>query len=147
MSRKLLYSHRNSPGIRDIDGWFLSHHFRKKECIPMEDELKLSPDQLPEGALPLWYEAPKGYPKREVLEKITESEEISGLSVTVIYDQDRDEGAEKFCQEKGWKYREWQDMMGCEDECIIALDCLMTESISRPHNLLVLVTTSEPKTW
>ena len=57
--------------------------------------------------------------------------------------EDRDEGAAEFCQEKGWNYRYWLDMVGCEDECIIAMDCMDTESISRPQNLLVVVTTPD----
>ena len=111
----------------------------------MDDEEKLPADQLPPGTTPLWYDAPKGYPQRAILEKISESEEISGLSVTVIYYklEDRDEGAAEFCQEKGWNYTDWEDMQGCEDECIIVMDCLMPESISRPHNLLVVVTTPD----
>ena len=111
----------------------------------MDDEVTLPADQLPPGTTPLWYDAPKGYPKRAILEKISESEEISGLSVTVIYTypKDRDEGAAEFCQEKGWNYRDLEDMQGCEDECIIVMHCLTAESISRPHNLLVLVTTPD----
>ena len=113
----------------------------------MDDEEKLPADQLPPGTTPLWYDAPKGYPQRAILEKISESEEISGLSVTVIYykRKQRNEGAAEFCQEKGWNYRDWEDMQGCEDECVIVMDCLETESISRPHNLLVVVTTAGQK--
>ena len=111
----------------------------------MDDEEKLPADQLPPGTTPLWYDAPKGYPQRAILEKISESEEISGLSVTVIYwkTKNRDEGSAEFCREMGWKYKEWQDMQGCEDECIIAMNSLQPETISRPHNLLVLVTTPD----
>ena len=61
--------------------------------------------------------------RRSYHQKISESEEIAGLSVTVIYDQhkDRVEGAADFCQEKGWNYKDWEDMQGCEDECIIVM--------------------------
>jgi len=139
---KLLHGHRNSYLIRQILNWFLSH-YAKEKTIPTEDEEKLPSDQLPPGTTPLWYDAPKGYPKRAILEKI--SEEIPVLSVTVIYleRKDRDEGAAEFCQEKGWNYRDWEDMQGCEDECIISMDCLHSETISRPHNLLVVVTTPD----
>ena len=159
LDRKLLHGHRNSYPIRSVSSsslyfahciihyrqiinWFNSHYW-KENTIPTDDEEKLPADQLPPGTTPLWYDAPKGYPKRAILEKISESEEISGLSVTVIYytDKDRDEGAAEFCQEKGWNYRDWEDMQGCEDECIIVMDCLQPETISRPHNLLVVVTT------
>ena len=123
----------------------MESHSWKDYCIPMDDEVRLPPDQLPPGTTPLWYDAPVGHSKRAILEKISESEEISGLSVTVIYyeSEDRDEGAAEFCQEKGWNYRDWQDMQGCEDDCIIVMDCLITEAISRPHNLLVVVTTPD----
>ena len=124
-----------------MDGYLLSHYYTKTACIPMEDEKKLPADQLPQGPTPLWYEASKGYSKRAILENV--SQEIPDLSVTVVYQRERDSEAEKFCQEKEWSYRYWEDMVGCEDQCIIALDCLLTESISRPHNLLVLVTTPE----
>lgn len=159
LDRKLLVGHRNSYPIRSVSSSSLyfvhciihyrqiinwrNSHYRKKTTISTDDEVKLPADQLPPGTTPLWYDAPKGYPKRAILEKISESEEISGLSVTVIYDlrKDRDEGAAEFCQEKGWNYRDWEDMQGSEDDCIIAMDCLISETISRPHNLLVVVTT------
>ena len=80
--------------------------------------------------------------QREILEKISELEEIAGLSVTVIYRYDEDFSAEQFCDKIQWKYRHWADMRGCEDEAVIVLDCLNTESISRPHKLLVMVTTA-----
>merc|ERR1711953_123983 len=94
LDRKLLTSHRNSYPIRQIIN-YLTSHYGKDETIPMDDEEKLPADQLPPGTTPLWYDAPKGYPQRAILEKISESEEISGLSVTVIYYklEDRDEGA------------------------------------------------------
>ena len=161
LDRKLLVAHRNSYPIRSVSSWslYLAHciihyrqilnlinsHYAKETTIPTDDEVKLPADQLPPGTTPLWYDAPKGYPKRAILEKISESEEISGLSVTVIYRQpeDRDEGAAEFCQEKGWNYRDWVDMVGCEDDCIIDMNCLYSETISRPHNLLVVVTTPD----
>ena len=82
----------------------------------MDDEVKLPADQLPPGTTPLWYDAPKGYPKRAILEKISETEDISGLSVTVIYDKpkNRDWGAAEFCQEKGWNYRDMQTCRGAK---------------------------------
>ena len=59
--------------------------------------------------------------------------------------EDRDEGVVEFCQEKGWNYRDMDDMQGCEDKCVIVMNCLTSEAISRPHNLLVLVTTPDDK--
>ena len=118
-------------------------HFVKKENITLNDEEKLPADQLPPGTTPpLWVDVPEGNSQRDVLEKISQLPEMRGLSTTVIYDEDddKDEGAEEFCQEKKWNYRWLVEMAGSEDQCVIILDCLAPEAISRPHNLLVVVT-------
>ena len=103
----------------------------------------LNEDQLPSGLVPLWFDIKKKgeMSQREILEKISELEEIAGLSVTVLYDVG-DEDSKQFCEEIKWKYRYWGDMTGCEDEAVIVLDYLEPESISRPHKLLVMVTTA-----
>ena len=109
----------------------------------MDDEKKLPADQLPSSTIPpQWIDVPEGYSQRDILERISQLPEMTNLSTTVIYDDDKDEGAEEFCQEKEWNYRGVDDMAGSEDECVIVLDCLEPESISRPHNLLVVVTTA-----
>ena len=109
----------------------------------MNDDQKLEADQLPSGFVPLWFDIKKKgeMSQREILEKISELEEIAGLSVTVLYRYE-DSSAEQFCDEIKWKYRDYDDMRGCEDEAVIVLDCLYLESISRPHKLLVVVTTA-----
>ena len=113
----------------------------------MDDEQKLPADQLPHGTTPpLWVDVPEGNSQRDVLEKISQLPEIRGLSTTVTYffskdkDDGKDEGAEEFCQEKEWNYRKVIEMAGSEDQCVIVIDCLEPETISRPHNLLVVVT-------
>ena len=113
----------------------------------MDDEQKLPADQLPPGTTPpLWVDVPRGISQRYILEKISQLPEMTELSTTVIYDDDdKDEGAEEFCQEKEWNYRNLDDMAGSEDECVIVLDDLRPEAISRPHNLLVVVTTAGHK--
>ena len=107
----------------------------------MNDDQKLEADQLPSGFVPLWFDIKKKgeMSQREILEKISELEEIAGLSVTVLY-VDEDSSAKQFCDEIKWKYRDYFDMTGCEDEAVIVLDFLSPESISRPHKLLVMVT-------
>ena len=107
----------------------------------MNDDQKLEADQLPSGFVPLWFDIKKKgeMSQREILEKISELEEIAGLSVTVLY-RYGDSSAKQFCDEIKWKYRYCEDMTGCEDEAVIVLDYLTTESISRPHKLLVMVT-------
>ena len=113
----------------------------------MNDDQKLEADQLPSGFVPLWFDIKKKgeMSQREILEKISELEEIAGLSVTVLCDKDdnEDSSAKQFCGEKKWKYRYFGAMRGCEDEAVIVLDCLYPESISRPHKLLVVVTTAD----
>ena len=67
---------------------------------------------------------------------------MAGLSVNVIYGPgEKDEEAAEFCQLKDWHYRVVAEMTGSENQCVIVINCLGTETISRPHNLLVLVTT------
>ena len=109
----------------------------------MNDDQKLEADQLPSGFVPLWFDIKKKgeMSQREILEKISELEEIAGLSVTVLYRYE-DSSAEQFCDEIKWKYRDYDDMRGCEDEAVIVLDFLESEPISRPHKLLVVVTTA-----
>ena len=109
----------------------------------MNDDQKLEADQLPSGFVPLWFDIKKKgeMSQREILEKISELEEIAGLSVTVLF-WNEDSSAKQFCDDMKWKYRDYYDMRGCEDEAVIVLDCLDTESISRPHKLLVMVTTA-----
>ena len=111
----------------------------------MNDDQKLEADQLPSGFVPLWFDIKKKgeMSQREILEKISELEEIAGLSVTVLYLYNNDSSAKQFCDEVQWKYRYWYDMTGCEDEAVIVLDRLQPESISRPHKLLVMVTTAD----
>ena len=111
----------------------------------MNDDQKLEADQLPSGFVPLWFDIKKKgeMSQREILEKISELEEIAGLSVTVLYSGKKDSSAKQFCYDMKWRYRDWVDMRGCEDEAVIVLDILTPESISRPHKLLVMVTTAD----
>ena len=110
----------------------------------MDDEKKLAADQLPPGTTPpLWVDVPGGYSQRDILEKISQLPEIRGLSTSVIHlSGDKDEGGEEFCQEQEWSYRETDEMAGHEDEAVISMNLLSPESISRPHNLLVVVTSA-----
>ena len=110
----------------------------------MNDDQKLEADQLPSGFVPLWFDIKKKgeMSQREILEKISELEEIAGLSVTVLY-YDEDSSTKQFCDQIQWKYRDWNDMRGCEDEAVIVLVWLYLESISRPRKLLVVVMTAD----
>ena len=115
----------------------------------MDDEEKLAADQLPPGTTPpLWIDVPGGYSQRDILEKISQLPEMRGLSTTVIYGLDyeeRDEGANEFCRGKGWNYGNLALISGSEDQCVIVLNALEPETVSRPHRLLVVVTTAGHK--
>ena len=82
----------------------MSHNLRER-YIPMEDDQRLEADQLPPGRLPLWLDVPNCHvTRRDVLEKISMLEEISGLSVTVVGDEG-DSCPQQFWKERNWKLR------------------------------------------
>ena len=118
-------------------------HFVKKEHIPIDDELMIPDDQLPPGTTPpLWVDVPEGYgSQRFILEKLSQLPEMKGLYTTVI-SKYREDKAEVFCRENKWIYTNLASIAGSEDQCVIVVDDLQPETISRPHNLLVVVTTS-----
>ena len=120
----------------------------KKRTIKMEDDVPLEAEELPGGFTPLWLDVPQDTTHLEILTRLSQLTEIANKSVTVLYDVryvERDRAAEEYCEEMNWSYRDWGQMYGCEDEVIIAIDALTPETISRPHNLLVLVTTAGHK--
>ena len=68
----------------------------------MNDDQKLEADQLPSGFVPLWFDVKKEgeMSQRVILKKISELEEIAGLSVTVLYNPgNEDSSAKQFCDE------------------------------------------------
>ena len=110
----------------------------------MEDDVPLEAEELPGGFTPLWLDVPQDTTHLQILTRLSQLTEIANKSVTVLYypgERDR-AGAEEYCEQHNWNYRDYSQMFGCEDEVIIAIDTLYPESISRPHNLLVLVTTA-----
>ena len=115
----------------------------KNEGIKMEDDVPLEAEELPGGFTPLWLDVPQDTTHLEILTRLSQLTEIANKSVTVLYwTGERDRAAADYCQEMNWSFRDWAQMTGCEDEVIIAIDALVPEAISRPHNLLVLVTTA-----
>ena len=111
-----------------------------KKYISLDDDVPVEGDELPQGSTPIWIDVSRHTNQLEILvelERLTLSR-----SVTVLYwNGKKESGAEVFCKEKKWNYRDSGEMYGCEDEVIIAIDCLQPETITRPHNLLVMVTT------
>ena len=113
----------------------------------MEDDVPLEAEELPGGFTPLWLDVPHGTTHLEILTRLSQLEEIGNKSVTVLCNDDveRDRAAADYCEEMNWSYRDYLQMVGCEDEVIITIDALGPETISRPHNLLVVVTTAGHK--
>ena len=124
---------------RQFFTWFVSHYFKKK-YISLEDDVPVEEDELPQGSTPIWIDVPRGTTHLEILQKLEKM--TTDRSVTVLYNWgEEDTEAAEYCQQKNWDYRFYGQMFGCEDEVIIAIDCLFPETITRPHNLLVMVTT------
>ena len=159
LSTKLVHGHRNCYQIRSVGilPFYISYklHYRrlstymmshlpllKKSHIKMEDDVPLEAEELPGGFTPLWLDVPQDTTHLEILTRLSQLTEIANKSVTVLYDDRYGErAAGEYCEEMNWSYRDWGQMYGCEDEVIIAIDTLTPETISRPHNLLVVVTT------
>ena len=140
ISYKLHYRRLNTYMMSHIPLW-------KKWTIKMEDDVPLEAEELPGGFSPLWLYVPKDTTHLEILTRLSQLTEIGNKSVTVMYyrPSDRDRAAEEYCEQHNLKYIETDQMVGCEDEVIIAIDALWPETISRPHNLLVVVTTAGHK--
>ena len=106
----------------------------------MEDDVPVEEDELPQGSTPIWIDVPRETTHLEILQNLKLL--TSSRSVTVLYREvEEDTEAAKYCKQNNWDYRSWVQMFGCEDEVIIAIDCLFPETITRPHNLLLMVTT------
>ena len=107
----------------------------------MEDDVPVEGDELPQGSTPIWIDVPPHTTHLEILKEVEQLTSSRSVTVLYLFDDERDTGAADYCHEKNRHYRECFDMVGCEDEVIIAIDCLIPETITRPHNLLVMVTT------
>ena len=125
---------------RQFSTWHVSN-FLRKSYISLEDDVSVEGDELPQGSTPIWIDVPRDTTQLEILkemEKLT-----SSRSVTVLYDDKagtQDTQASDYCLNKNWNYTSYAKMFGCEDDVIIAIDCMYIETITRPHNLLVMVT-------
>ena len=106
----------------------------------MEDDFPVEGDKLPSGSIPLWIDVPQSTSQLDILKATVLL--TSSRSVTVLHwPGQEDDLAAKFCKEKKWEYIDYYQIFGCEDEVVIAINCVAPEAITRPHNLLVIVTT------
>ena len=136
ISYKLHYRRLSTYIMSHVPQW-------KKYYIKMEDDVPLKAEELPGGFTPLWLDVPQATTHLEILTRLSQLTEIGNKSVTVLYwSGERDGAAEQECERLNWNYRDHIQMFGCEDEVVITIDVLCAETISRPHNLLVVVTTA-----
>ena len=116
----------------------------------MVDDQELPDDQLPSGLTPIWIQLPQdfdvriGSSIRKMLEKVQEIPEIEEYQDNVIIlgtEFGNEEGkAAELCTEKGWQYRNADNITGCEAKCVVLLACpLFSEFITRGINMLVIL--------
>ena len=102
------------------------------------DDQELAEDQLPAGHTPVWIEPPGGATQVQMLERV---ETMAGQyqDVMVLYRRS-DERVAAWCEERGWKYHHANSIYGCEAQCVVLLDCLLTaERITRARNMLIIL--------
>ena len=109
----------------------------------MAEDIELAADQLPAGHTPVLIEPPRGVTQVEMLERV---EIMAGQyqDVMVLHwgSDERDERAAVWCEERGWKYHDADNIFGCEAQCVILLQCaLSAEWITRARNMLIIVNT------
>ena len=118
--------------------------------LSMVSDQELPDDKLPSGHTPIWIQLPsdfdvrKGSSIRKMLEKVQEIPEIEEYQDNVIIlgtEFGNEEGkAAELCTEKGWQYRNADNITGCEAKCVVLLACpLFSEFITRGINMLVIL--------
>ena len=105
----------------------------------MAADQELADDQLPAGHTPVWIKPPRGASQVEMLERV---ETMAGQyqDVMVLYDDDRDERAAAWCEERGWNFLSADNIHGCEAQCVVLLVSLLeTEYLTRARNMLIIL--------
>ena len=98
---------------------------------------ELADDQLPAGHTPVWIEPPRGATQVQMLERV---ETMAGQYQDVMVLSIGEEGAAVWCEERGWKYHNAQNIYGCEAQCVVLLNCpLETEFLTRARNMLIIL--------
>ena len=76
----------------------------------------------------------------DILEYIKSEHVVENESVTVLCKDFCSGLRTEWCGKNGWKCLPYSCMIGCEDQCIVAIDCVPTyELISRARNFMVFV--------
>ena len=108
----------------------------------MSSDQELDPDQLPRGHTPIWIQPPRGASLIEMMERVLKIPELEQYkdNVTVLYDEKDDEVMD-MCYERGYKYIEYANMTGAEDQVVILLNtAVVPETITRGINMVIIVT-------
>ena len=123
--------------------YFVDGH-EKERHLSMSDDKEA--DQLPSGLTPIWIKLPNFDVRRNLKRILARVEKIPGIekyqdNVVVLGTEFGNErGIAQLCGEKGWQYRNADNITGCEAKCVVLLACpLNPEIITRGINMLVIL--------
>ena len=109
----------------------------------MSQDQNLDPNQLPIGHTPIWIKATENTSNIKMFEKVLMLPELEQYNnnVTVLSaNEDMDAEVMEECDKLGWKYFNYTNFTGVEDQVIILLNTnLLPETITRAINLLIIV--------
>ena len=107
----------------------------------MSTDQELDPDQLPRGHTPIWIQPPEDSLQIEVMERVLKIPELEQYNnnVTVLYENVNYDVMSR-CHELRWKYIQWNNITGTEDQVVILLNADVSgEWITRGINMLIIV--------
>jgi len=102
----------------------------------MSSDQELNPDQLPRGQTPIWIQPPRDASQIEIMERVLKMQELEQYkdNVTVLYYK-KDAEVMDMCYERGYKYIEYANMTGAEDQVVILLNTALGGERSDVKNL------------
>ena len=121
--------------------------YHKSEDFDTLLETKSKAEDLPKGVCPIWLRVDEKVSTQDVLKHLDENYIKFSENKTILYQRSEFEkrwqfsGMNEWFTKNGWKCIEAQDITGCEDQCIVLLDCpLYPEFVSRARNQLIIIT-------
>ena len=110
----------------------------------MSQDQNLDPNQLPIGHTPIWIKATENTSNIKMFEKVLllpELEQYNNNVTVLSANEDMDAEVMEECDKLGWKYFNYTNFTGVENQVIILLNTnLLPETITRAINLLIIVT-------
>ena len=111
--------------------------------MDMSQDQNLDPNQLPIGHTPIWIKATENTSNIKMFEKVLllpELEQYNNNVTVLSANEDMDAEVMEECDKLGWKYFNYTNFTGVEDQVIILLNTnLLPETITRAINLLIIV--------